>query len=84
MSYYFAGSVVYMSDTNYNGAMKRVGRPATGHQPRLSVRMEPSVLKLAAQHAKAKGHTVGKWLEEAIREKIEREKEAGNVTKADC
>ena len=73
-----------MSDTNYNGAMKRVGRPPTGHQPRLSVRMEPSMLKLASQHAKGTGHTVGKWLEEAIREKIEREKEAGNVTKADC
>ena len=42
------------------------------------------MLKLAAQHAKAKGHTVDKWLEEAIREKIEREKGAGNVTKADC
>ena len=73
-----------MSDTNYNAAMKRVGRPATGHQPRLSVRMDPSMLKLASEHAKGKGHTVGRWLEEAIREKIEGEKEAGNVTKADC
>ena len=53
--------------------MKRVGRPATGHQPRLSVRMDPSMLKLASEHAKSKGRTVGKWLEEAIREKIERE-----------
>ena len=53
--------------------MKRVGRPATGHQPRLSIRMEPSMLKLAAQQAKAKGQTVGRWLDEAIREKIERE-----------
>ena len=84
MSSYFVGPVVYMSDTKYNGAMKRVGRPPTGHQPRLSVRMEPSMLKLAAQHAKAKGHTVGNWLKEAIHEKIERGKEAGNVTKADC
>ena len=42
------------------------------------------MLKLASGHAKGKGHTVGKWLEEAINEKIEREKEAGNVTKADC
>ena len=84
MSHYFAAPVVLVPDINWNAAMNRVGRPATGHQPRLSVRMEPSVLKLAAQHAKAKGHTVGKWLEEAIREKIEREKEAGNVTKADC
>ncbi|MCL0053495.1 hypothetical protein M1N45_00670 [Dehalococcoidia bacterium] len=64
--------------------MKRVGRPATGHQPRLSVRMDPSMLKLASEHAKSKGHTVGKWLEEAINEKIEREKEVGDVTKADC
>ena len=64
--------------------MKRVGRPVTGHQPRLSVRMDPSMLKLASGHAKGKGHTVGKWLEEAIRQKIERDKEAGNITKADC
>ena len=27
---------------------------------------------------------VGQWLEEAITEKQEREKEAGNVTEADC
>ena len=53
--------------------MKRVGRPATGHQPRLSVRMDPTMLKLASEHAKSKGHTVGKWLEEAINEKIKRE-----------
>ena len=62
-----------MSDANYNAGMKRVGRPPTGHQPRLSVRMDPTMLKLASQHANGKGHTVGKWLEEAIREKIERE-----------
>ena len=42
------------------------------------------MLKLAAQHAKAKDYTIGKWLEEAIREKIEREKEAEDVAKADC
>ena len=64
--------------------MKRVGRPATGHQPRLSVRMDPSMLKLASEHAKGKGHTVGKWLEEAITEKQEREKGGEDVTKADC
>ena len=46
--------------------------------------MEPSMLKLAAQVAKANGQTVGKWLEEAIREKIEHEKEEEDVTKADC
>ena len=62
-----------MSDINVNAIMKRVGRPATGHQPRLSVRMDPSMLKLASEHAKASGHTVGKWLEKAIRGKIGRE-----------
>ena len=82
MSSYFVGPVVYMSDTNYNGAMNRVGRPPTGHQPRLSVRMDPTMLKLAAQCAKAKGHTIGKWLEEAITEKREREQGAEDVTKA--
>ena len=84
MSYYFIGPVALVSDIDLNAAMNRVGRPPTGHQPRLSVRMEPSMLKLASEYAKTKGHTVGKWLEEAISEKIEREKEAGNVTKADC
>ena len=53
--------------------MKRVGRPPTGHQPRLSVRMDPDALRLAGQRAKAEGKTVGRWLEEAIEEKTERE-----------
>jgi len=53
--------------------MKRVGRPPTGHKPCLSVRMEPAMLQAARTQAKAKGLTVGKWLEGAIQEKIERE-----------
>ena len=52
---------------------KRMGRPPTGHQPRLSVRMDPAALRLAGEHAKLAKKTVGNWLEEAIREKIERE-----------
>ena len=52
---------------------KRMGRPPTGNKPRLSVRMEPEALSLAANRAKLEGKTVGKWLEEAIREKIERD-----------
>ena len=52
--------------------MTRVGRPPTGHQPRLSVRMDPDALRLAGERAKAEGKTVGLWLEEAIQEKIER------------
>ena len=50
-----------------------MGRPATGHKPTLSVRMEPEALRLANERAKAEGMTVGRWLEEAIREKIKRE-----------
>ncbi len=57
---------------------KRMGRPPTGHQPRLSVRMEPEALRLANERAKAAGKTVGRWLEEAIDEKAAREREEGN------
>ena len=52
---------------------KRMGRPPTGNKPRLSVRMEPAALRLATAQAKAVGKTVGLWLEEAIREKVERD-----------
>ena len=58
--------------------MKRMGRPPTGHKPSLSVRMERDALRLASECAKAMGKTVGTWLEEAIREKAEREVEDGN------
>ena len=51
----------------------RVGRPATGHKPRLSIRMEPEALRRANERAKAEGLTVGHWLEEAIQEKLERD-----------
>ena len=50
-----------------------MGRPPTGSKPRLSVRMDREALQLAGERAKAAGKTVGRWLEEAIREKIERE-----------
>ena len=50
-----------------------MGRPPTGSKPRLSVRMDREALRLAGERAKAAGKTVGKWLEEAIREKAERE-----------
>ncbi len=58
--------------------MKRMGRPPTGCKPNLSVRMERAVLQLANEHAKVQRMTVGAWLEEAIREKAERELEEGN------
>ncbi len=50
-----------------------MGRPATGHKPVQSVRMDPDVLKRALLHAKAHDRVLGEWLEEAIREKIKRE-----------
>jgi len=54
--------------------MKRpVGRPPTGNIPQLSIRMEREALAKAKERAKAEGMTVGRWLEEAIREKLERE-----------
>ena len=50
-----------------------MGRPPTGQQPRLSVRMDREALRVANESAKAAGKTVGRWLEEAIREKIEKD-----------
>jgi len=35
--------------------------------------MDPDALRLANERAKTAGKTVGRWLEEAIREKVERE-----------
>ena len=50
-----------------------MGRPPTGQQPRLSIRMDREALRVANEMAKAVGTPVGRWLEEAIREKVERE-----------
>ena len=46
--------------------------------------MNPEHAAAARQSARDAGKQVRKWLEEAITEKQEREKEAVNVTKADC
>ena len=43
----------------------------------MSVRMEPAALRLANEWAKVHAKTVGMWLEEAIREKAQREVEEG-------
>ena len=53
--------------------MARIGRPATGHKPVVSIRMAPEALKRALRHAKGQKKPLGQWLEEAIKEKIERE-----------
>ena len=50
-----------------------MGRPPTGQKPRLSVRMDREALRRANERAKSEGTTVGRWLEAAIREKLERD-----------
>ena len=50
-----------------------MGRPTTGHKPRLSIRMEPEALRKATERARTEGKTVGSWLEEAILEKLGRD-----------
>ena len=37
------------------------------------IKMRPSIVRLAYQKAKEQGQTLGRWLEEAIDERIERE-----------
>ena len=69
-----------LSDIYESGGVKRRGRPTTGHQPRLSVRMDRAALAAAREQAHAEGKTVGRWLEDAIREKLEREREEKDVT----
>ena len=51
----------------------RTGRPRTGRKPNFIVRMNPEDSAAARQAARDAGKQVGQWLEEAIREKIERE-----------
>jgi len=57
--------------------MTQRGRPATGHKPVVSVRMAPEVLMAAKGQARAARKALGAWLEEAIREKMEREGSQG-------
>ena len=54
----------------------RMGRPPTGRTPNTSIRLDPATHHIAREQARAKGKTVGRWLEEAIREKLEREASA--------
>ena len=53
--------------------MKRMGRPPTGHQPVLTIRMVPEAMGGARDGAKALGKTIGVWVAEAIQEKAARE-----------
>ena len=62
----------------------RRGRPRTGRTPNISLRTNPDAYHAARIEAVTVRKTVGQWIADAIREKIEREKEEGSVTKADC
>jgi len=52
----------------------RTGRPRTGRYPAISIRLNPDVYHKAKIAAVTRKLTMGKWLEEAINEKVEREK----------
>ena len=57
-----------------NDAMcAKIGRPATGRFPNFSIRINPVALQRARDAAKNRKKTLGRWLEEAILEKIHRE-----------
>jgi len=53
------------------------GRPKTGRKPNSSVRVDLDVLHQARVAAVTQRKTLGQWLEEAILEKVEREKLSG-------
>ena len=46
----------------------------------VALRMLPSAHSQAKIAAVTEGKTLGVWIEEAIRQKVERDKEEGNVT----
>jgi len=51
----------------------RTGRPRTGRTPNISIRINPDAYHVARIAAVTARQTLGQWLEEAIREKLERE-----------
>ena len=57
--------------------------PLAAMKPTTSIRIDPEALHEARVAAVTARKTLGRWLEEAIREKIQREKEKDDVTKKD-
>jgi len=49
--------------------------------PNLSIRLNPEALKMAKIGAAAANSTIGRWLTEAIEEKIQRQRKADWETK---
>ena len=58
-------------------------RKQPGIKPNTSIRIDPEVLHQARVAAVTARTTLGRWLEEAIQAKIEREKGEADVTEAD-
>ena len=55
----------------------------SGIRPNTSIRIDPDVLHQARIAAVTVKKTLGQWLEQAIEEKIQRDKEDHDVTQAD-
>jgi len=55
----------------------KTGRPKTGRKPNTSIRVDLDILHQARIAAVTQKKTMGQWLEEAILEKVEREKLGG-------
>ncbi len=53
---------------------KKRGRPATGHNPNFSIRIEPSALDMARTAARTRKQSLGDWLKEAIQDKVTRDR----------
>jgi hypothetical protein len=56
----------------------RTGRPKTGRQPNISIRINQEIYHKARIAAVTRKLTIGDWLGEAINEKVEREKSSEN------
>ena len=52
----------------------RMGRPRTGERPNISIRIYRDVYHQAKIGAVVASRTIGEWLEDAIKEKIERDR----------
>ena len=55
----------------------------SGIKPNTSIRIDPEALHQARVAAVIDRKTLGQWLEEAIKEKVEREKGRNDVTETD-
>ena len=57
----------------------RTGRPRTGETRNISIRLEHAAYRQARIAAVVADKTIGKWLEDAIREKLAREEGGQHV-----